>query len=545
MKQLANKIVYELYPSSFYDSNGDGIGDLGGIIAKLDYLATLGIDLIWITPIFKSPKNDNGYDISNYYEIDPSFGTLEDVEKLISEAKKHQIGIMFDMVFNHVSTSSKWFEQALKGDQKYQDYFYIIKSDDLKNPPNNWVSKFGGSAWKYQSEFQGYYLHLFDVSQADLNWNNPQVRQELTNVVNFWINKGIAGFRFDVINLIGKPEQLIDSDDFGKSLYTDHPNVHQFLKELNQNSFGRFDDLITVGEMSSTTIANAVKYSDPGEKELDMIFSFHHLKVDYQDGQKWLNQPWDKKMFKNLIQEWQVKLDQKGHNAIFLNNHDQPRVNSRYGDVKNHWFASSTVFATMMFFLQGTVFIYQGEEIGMTNPDYQSINQYRDVESINTFKFLKSKGWSEAKIIDALMVKSRDNSRSPMQWNNLEYAGFSKVKPWIDVATNYQEINVAKQINDPNSVFNFYKKLIEIRKTNSTVIHGSIDFIDSNENLMIFQRTYQKQKLMICLNLSNQEQNCNLSQFNENQILINNYQNFDKMKLNPFQVIVFEINNEK
>ena len=545
MKQLANKIVYELYPSSFYDSNGDGIGDLGGIIAKLDYLATLGIDLIWITPIFKSPKNDNGYDISNYYEIDPSFGTLEDVEKLISEAKKHQIGIMFDMVFNHVSTSSKWFEQALKGDQKYQDYFYIIKSDDLKNPPNNWVSKFGGSAWKYQSEFQGYYLHLFDVSQADLNWNNPQVRQELTNVVNFWINKGIAGFRFDVINLIGKPEQLIDSDDFGKSLYTDHPNVHQFLKELNQNSFGRFDDLITVGEMSSTTIANAVKYSDPGEKELDMIFSFHHLKVDYQDGQKWLNQPWDKKMFKNLIQEWQVKLDQKGHNAIFLNNHDQPRVNSRYGDVKNHWFASSTVFATMMFFLQGTVFIYQGEEIGMTNPDYQSINQYRDVESVNTFKFLKSKGWSEAKIIDALMVKSRDNSRSPMQWNNLEYAGFSKVKPWIDVATNYQEINVAKQINDPNSVFNFYKKLIEIRKTNSTVIHGSIDFIDSNENLMIFQRTYQKQKLMICLNLSNQEQNCNLSQFNENQILINNYQNFDKMKLNPFQVIVFEINNEK
>ena len=545
MKQLANKIVYELYPSSFYDSNGDGIGDLGGIIAKLDYLATLGIDLIWITPIFKSPKNDNGYDISNYYEIDPSFGTLEDVEKLISEAKKYQIGIMFDMVFNHVSTSSKWFEQALKGDQKYQDYFYIIKSDDLKNPPNNWVSKFGGSAWKYQSEFQGYYLHLFDVSQADLNWNNPQVRQELTNVVNFWINKGIAGFRFDVINLIGKPEQLIDSDDFGKSLYTDHPKVHQFLKELNQNSFGQFDNLITVGEMSSTTIANAIKYSNPNEKELDMIFSFHHLKVDYQDGQKWLNQPWDKQMFKNLIQEWQVKLDQKGHNAIFLNNHDQPRVNSRYGDVKNHWFASSTVFATMMFFLQGTVFIYQGEEIGMTNPDYQNIDQYRDVESINAFNFLKAKGWSDAKIIDALMVKSRDNSRSPMQWNDLEHAGFSKVKPWIDVAKNYQVINVAKQINDPNSVFNFYKKLIQIRKTNLAAISGSIDFIDSNENLMIFQRTYQKQKLVIYLNLSNQDQNCDLSQFNDQQILINNYKEFDKMKLSPFQAIVFEINNEK
>lgn len=538
MKKLGNKIVYELYPISFYDSNNDGIGDVKGIIEKLDYLALLGIDLIWITPIFKSPKNDNGYDIANYFEIDPMFGTMEEVETLIKEGKKRNISIMFDMVFNHVSTESEWYKKALLGDEKYKDYFYIIKSDDKNNPPTNCVSKFGGSAWEYKKEFGGYYLHLFDKSQIDIKWKNEQVREELVKVLNFWLEKGIGGFRFDVINLIGKPDKWIDTPDFGKSLYTDHPDVHNYLKEINEKSFGKYKNIITVGEMSSTTIENCIKYTNPEEKELDMVFNFHHLKVDYKDGQKWENKPWDKKEFKYLIKEWQSKMDGKGWNAVFLNNHDQPRINSRYGNVDQYWFESSTLFAILIFTLQGTPFIYQGEEIGMTNPDFSSIKEYKDVESINAFNELKVRGKKEEEIMKILAIKSRDNSRSPMQWNSSENAGFSKTNPWINVAKNYKQINVENQIKDENSVFNFYRKLIKLRKEMPELYEGKINFIDiKDENIFVYERTYENNKVLIVLNLSDQEISLNL-EIDEKNIILNNCKQVVPKKLLPLQGIV-------
>lgn len=545
MKRLGNKIIYEIYPSSFYDSNNDGIGDINGICQKLDYLQELGIDLIWITPIFKSPKNDNGYDVSNYFEIDPSFGTMEDVDNLIKKAKQKNIGIMFDMVFNHVSTESEWFKKALKNNKKYLDYFYIIKSKDQNLKPNNWVSKFGGSAWEYQKEFDGYYLHLFDKTQADLNWNNIEVRKQLIDVINFWINKGIKGFRFDVINLIGKPNEFKSTADFGKSLYTDNQKVHQYLKELNLNSFGKDKQIITVGEMSSTSIENCIKYSNPQENELDMTFSFHHLKVDYKNNQKWENQEWDIKKFKEILIEWQTKIyENNGWNAVFLNNHDQPRVNTRYGDTKNFWFESSTLFATLIFTLKGTPFIYQGEEIGMTNPDFDSINQYKDVESINVYDELVQKNIDKKTIIEILKVKSRDNSRTPMQWDDSTYGGFSKNKPWIELAYNFKDINVKKQINDKNSVFNYYKNLIKLKKQNLILDIGDIKFIDNNIcELFEYERKFENKKIKVLLNLSSKTFNQNIDKYLTQKVLISNYKNLDKNTIKPYMALVVEEEN--
>lgn len=540
MKNLGKKIVYELYPMSFYDSNGDGFGDIKGIIEKLDYLQLLGVDYIWITPIFKSPKNDNGYDISNYFEIDESFGTLQDVENLISEAKKRKIGIMFDMVFNHVSTESEWFTKALEGDKEYQDYFYILKSKNKNLIPNNWESKFGGSAWEYRKEFGGFYLHLFDKTQADIKWKNEKVRNEVFNVVNFWIDKGIKGFRFDVINLIGKPTKFISSDDFGKKQYTDKKDVHKYLKELNKNTFGKYDDIITVGEMSSTTINNCIKYTNPKEKELDMVFNFHHLKVDYKNMNKWENKPWDKQEFKKILTNWQLKMQNKGWNAIFFNNHDQPRVNSRYGDVEHYWYESSTLFASLMFSLKGTPFIYQGEEIGMTNPNWDSIKKYKDVESINIYKKLLKEKKDPKKIMEILKVKSRDNSRTPMQWNSEKHAGFTTLDPWISVANNYKDINVEKQINDPKSIFNFYRNLINLKKTNNILSDGKISFKEVHKDLFVINREFKNKKIKCIFNLSNKKIKNKLINLKYKKILSNNYDDFDKY-IKPFQAIILQL----
>lgn len=540
MKKLGTKIVYELYPMSFCDSNNDGYGDIKGIISKLDYLHLLGIDYIWITPIFKSPKNDNGYDISNYFEIDESFGTMSDVEELIQEAKNRNIGIMFDMVFNHVSTDSEWFKKALEGDKEYQNYFYILKSKNKKEVPNNWESKFGGSAWEYKKEFDGFYLHLFDKTQADIKWKNEKVRNELFNVVNFWIDKGIKGFRFDVINLIGKPNKFISSDDFGKKQYTDKKDVHNYLKELNKNTFGKHNDIITVGEMSSTTINNCIKYTNPKEKELDMVFNFHHLKVDYKNMNKWENQPWDMEEFKNILKTWQIKMQNKGWNAVFFNNHDQPRVNSRYGNTDKYWFESSTLFASLMFSLKGTPFIYQGEEIGMTNPGWDSINKYKDVESLNIYKKLIKENKKPEKIIDILKVKSRDNSRTPMQWSDKEYAGFSNVKPWISIADNYKTINVENQINDPNSVFNFYRNLIQLKKTNKILSEGKISFDDTQKEIFVINRSIKNKKIKCIFNLSGKKIENQYIDLKIKKILSNNYDKFDKF-IRPFQAIIVEL----
>ena len=422
MMTFQDKVVYQIYPKSFQDTNHDGLGDIQGIIQHLDYLQKLGVDYIWMNPIFVSPQNDNGYDIQDYYSIDSRYGTMEDLELLISEAKKRNIYLMFDMVFNHTSTYHEWFQKALSGDQKYKDYYFFKKGKN-DNPPTNWESKFGGNAWKYVEEFDEYYLHLFDETQADLNWKNPEVRKEMANIINFWIEKGIKGFRFDVINLIDKESFEDDFEGVGKRFYTDRPLVHTYLHELAQNSFGQYDDIITVGEMSATSIENCIGYTNPEHHELSMAFNFHHLKVDYKNKEKWTLMPFDFKELKQLLNDWQLGI-QEGHgwNAVFWCCHDQPRVLSRFGDDKNYPKESAKMLATTIHMLRGTPYIYQGEEIGMTNAYFTDIHQYRDVESLNAYQILRDKGVPEDEIYQILLAKSRDNARTPMQWNDKPYA---------------------------------------------------------------------------------------------------------------------------
>ncbi|MCD8028759.1 MAG: alpha,alpha-phosphotrehalase [Erysipelotrichaceae bacterium] len=435
-----DKIVYEIYPKSFKDSNNDGIGDLKGITSKLDYLKLLGINYIWITPFFVSPQNDNGYDVADYYHIDPIYGTMDDLDELIKESDNRNIGLMFDMVFNHTSTSHSWFQRALKGEQKYKDYYFFRKE------PTNWQSKFGGSAWEYVEELNEYYLHLFDKTQADLNWENPNVRAELIKILNFWIDKGIKGFRFDVINLISKDAFEDDDIGVGKRFYTDGRKINQYLRGINQQSFEKYDDIITVGEMSSTTIENCNIYTNPDNHELNMTFNFHHLKVDYQNKEKWTTMPFDFRELKDIFNKWQLGMND-GWNALFWNCHDQPRSISRFGNVTKYHDESAKMLATAMHMQRGTPYIYQGEEIGMTNNYFTDIKQYRDVESINYYHILKNQGMSENKIHEILQAKSRDNARSPMQWN--KNGGFSDNTPWIQMNSNCKNINVENNLNNP------------------------------------------------------------------------------------------------
>lgn len=515
MANFQDKVVYQIYPKSFQDSNNDGFGDINGIIKHLDYLEKLGVDYIWLNPIFVSPQNDNGYDIEDYYAIDPSYGTMADLEKLISEAKKHNIYLMFDMVFNHTSTNHQWFKKALNGEQKYKDY-YIFKKGKNGNPPTNWQSKFGGNAWKYVEKFDEYYLHLFDETQADLNWKNPEVRKEMANIVNFWIEKGIKGFRFDVINLIDKESFEDDYEGVGKRFYTDRPLVHTYLQELAQNSFGKYDDVITVGEMSATSIDNCVGYTNPNNHELSMVFSFHHLKVDYKNKEKWTLMPFDFQELKQLLNDWQLGM-QEGHgwNALFWCCHDQPRVLSRFGDDKNYPKESAKMLATTIHLLRGTPYIYQGEEIGMTNAYFDNIEQYQDVESLNAFKILKQNGMSEDEIYQILQSKSRDNARTPMQWNNHRYAGFSNVEPWIAVNENYHDINVENNLKDLDSVFYYYQKLIKLRKQYSVILQGAYEpllldhptifaykRIDQNDEIIVYNHFYDDNQSTITVNAS-------------------------------------------
>ena len=401
MKDFKKSTIYQIYPKSFYDTNGDGIGDLKGVIEKLDYLKNLGVDYIWLTPFYPSPQVDNGYDISDYYSIDPSFGTLEDFEKLVEEAKARNIYIMLDMVLNHTSIEHNWFKKALDGEKKYKD-FYIFKEAENNEPPTNWESKFGGTAWEHVEKFDEYYLHLFDRTQADLNWENKEVRKEIYDIVNFWIEKGVKGLRFDVINLISKPEKYEnDLDGDGRKFYTDGPKIHEYLKELNENTYGNSDDIITVGEMSSTTLENCIRYSNPEEKELSMVFNFHHLKVDYYNGDKWTIMNFDFKKLKEIFKNWQENIqDANGWNALFWCNHDQPRVVSRFGNDKKYLKESAKMLATTIHMMRGTPYIYQGEEFGMTNPYFESIEQYRDVESINYYNISKSQGKAEEEILE-------------------------------------------------------------------------------------------------------------------------------------------------
>lgn len=539
-----NKVVYQIYPKSFYDSDGDGLGDLQGIIEKLDYLQYLGVDYIWMTPFFPSPQRDNGYDVADYRAIDPRYGTMEIFEKLVKEAKKRNIDIMLDMVFNHTSTKHAWFQKALAGEEKYKNYYIFRKGKQDGSAPTNWISKFGGNAWEYVEAFDEYYLHLFDKTQADLNWENPEVRDEIVEILKFWLDKGVYGFRFDVVNLISKPEYFEDDEEGdGRRFYTDGRHVHEFLKEINKRTFGKDERIITVGEMSSTSLDNCVRYAGADSHELSMVFQFHHLKVDYKNKQKWELQPFDFMELKRLFDTWQIGMQEHdAWNALFWCNHDQPRVVSRFGNDQQYHNESAKMLATAMHMMRGTPYIYQGEEIGMTNAYFTDIHEYRDVESINYFNILKAEGKEEKEIYHILQERSRDNSRTPMQWNQEAQAGFTKGTPWLQVIHNYKEINVEKQMHLEGSILEYYRELIRLRKAYPIIAKGSYEpLLQDHPNVFAYKRVYENTSMIVLNNFYGTETKVQLSETDYKELL-SNYPHAkmeETMILRPYETRVY------
>ncbi len=524
MTDFSDKTVYQIYPKSFRDTNGDGFGDIPGVIEKLDYLQELGADYLWLTPFFISPQNDNGYDVADYRKIDPRYGTMEDLERLIQKSGERGMGIMLDMVFNHTSTEHEWFQKALAGEEEYQKY-YIFKEGVPDQAPTNWKSKFGGPAWEYVPKLKKWYLRLYDVTQADLNWDNPRVREELKEILRFWKEKGIRAFRFDVINLVSKPERM--EDDFegdGRRFYSDGPHIHEYLKELVRDA--GIEDFVTVGEMSSTSLKHCVRYSAPEEKELSMCFNFHHLKVDYKDGDKWALKRADYKQLKELFIEWQMGMQTgNGWNALFWCNHDQPRIVSRMGDEKIYWKESAKMLAGMIHLMRGTPYVYQGEELGMLNAHFPSIEQYRDVESLNYYQILLEEGKTEAEALEILSARSRDNARTPMQWNGKKYGGFSDTEPWIPMSAEFrEEITAEAQQKDETSILAFYKKLIAMRKKYPLIAKGEISFLETGtDTALAYQRALGNQWMAVYCNLDGKGQKVNIEEaWNGCQVLLDN-----------------------
>lgn len=534
--------IYQIYPKSFCDSGSKGTGDIKGIISKLDYLKHLSVDAIWLTPVYASPMIDNGYDISDYYSINPQFGTMEDFDLLLSEAHQRGIRIVMDIVVNHTSTEHAWFQSAL-GDKNspYRDY-YIWKDPVGGQAPTNWQSKFGGNAWELDEATGQYFLHLFAKEQADLNWENPVVREEVKDVISFWAEKGVDGFRLDVINLISK-QQDFSNDDIGdgRRFYTDGPRVHEYLKEISEAVFQKYGS-VTVGEMSSTTLEHCQQYSNIDNSELSMVFNFHHLKVDYTNGEKWTNAPFDFLQLKSIFNHWQTGLNGKGWGALFWCNHDQPRVVSRLGNDQQYRVESAKMLAASVHMMQGTPYIYQGEEIGMTNPGYTEISQYRDVESTNMYDIMVNRdGVAHEDMMAILAQKSRDNSRTPMQWNSEPYAGFSLAQPWLDVANNYTEINAEQALEDKDSVFYFYKALIELRKQLPVITDGNYqDLLPEHSSVFAYVRESEGQTLLCINNYYGEETECVLPERFEMmkaKSLLSNYQVNESLVTSHHQVL--------
>ncbi|WP_421345919.1 alpha,alpha-phosphotrehalase [Aeromonas veronii] len=494
-------VIYQIYPKSFQDSGARGTGDLKGIMARLDYLKTLGVDALWLTPVYVSPQVDNGYDIADYYAIDPAYGTIADFEALLAAAHARDIRIVMDIVVNHTSTEHAWFKSAL-GDKNspYRDY-YIWRDPVDGGVPNNWQSKFGGSAWELDSATGQYYLHLFAREQADLNWENPAVRAEVKNIIHFWAKKGVDGFRLDVINLISK-DQAFPNDEIGdgRRFYTDGPRIHEFLQDVSRDVFAPVGAM-TVGEMSSTSLEHCQRYGALDGSELSMVFNFHHLKVDYPNGDKWTKAPFDFLELKRIFNHWQSGMHGKGWSALFWCNHDQPRIVSRFGDEGEHRVVAAKMLASTLHGLQGTPYIYQGEEIGMTNPGYQRIDDYQDVESRNIFAIKQAEGMSEAEILAILGAKSRDNSRTPMQWSAAPNAGFTSGTPWLTPAANYSEINAEAALADQHSVFWHYRDLIALRKAHPIFTQGDYqELLTGHPQIWAYARRANGQTLLVVSN---------------------------------------------
>ena len=522
-------IVYQIYPRSFKDSSGNGTGDLYGIIEKLDYIKSLGVNMIWICPIYSSPNDDNGYDISDYRKISEEFGGIKAFDILLKEMHKRDLKLIMDLVANHSSDEHKWFQESKKGESNpYHDY-YIWKRGDFDVPPNNWLSVFSGSAWQWDSNLNKYYLHLFTKKQPDLNWENPKVRDEIYDVLNFWFSKGVDGFRMDVISFISKrldfppAKEGATLSDMMENIYANGPRIHEFLKEMNKKVLSKYD-IVTVGEGPGVNLKTGLKYVDENEKELDMVFHFDHLQIDFGPEGKFDPQTVDFIQFKKVFSDWDLYLKNKGWNSIFLGNHDFSRIVSRFGNDKKYRNQSAKLLATLLMTLRGTPYVYQGDEIGMTNIKYPSIDYYDDIETRNAWKEAEEQGKDMDIFLKAVHRQSRDNARTPLQWDNSRFAGFSNTKPWIDVNENYNKINVELQQNDSDSILNYYKEIIRIRKKYSTLIYG--DFLDldpGNEKLYIYKRWDKQKTFIIVLNFSDDEAQCDIHNFDSMRLVISNY----------------------
>ncbi|WP_350238876.1 alpha,alpha-phosphotrehalase [Pectobacterium colocasium] len=499
-----NGVIYQIYPKSFQDSTGNGIGDIAGITARLDYLQQLGVDAIWLTPVYLSPQVDNGYDVADYCAIDPTYGTMADMETLIAEAHRRRIRIVMDMVFNHTSTQHHWFLNAQDRRSPYR-HFYIWRDGNDGALPNNWRSKFGGPAWQWHEESKQYYLHLFATEQADLNWEHPRVRDELKQVCEFWADKGVDGLRLDVINLVSKQQDFpSDAQGDGRRFYTDGPLIHDYLQEFSQDVF-QPRGLMTVGEMSSTSLEHCRRYAALDGSELSMTFNFHHLKVDYPNGEKWTLAEPDFIQLKQIFTHWQQGMHNHAWNALFWCNHDQPRIVSRFGDDGEFRVQSAKMLAMVLHGMQGTPYIYQGEELGMTNPGYTQIEQYRDIESLNQFAEQRDRGQPDAQILAILASKSRDNGRTPMQWDASNQAGFTTGTPWIAPCQNFTHINASQALADKDSIFYTYQQLIAMRKALPLLTYGEYqDLLPDHPHIWCYQRTWEGQRLLVLANLSKQ-----------------------------------------
>lgn len=537
-----NGVIYQIYPKSFQDTTGSGTGDLRGVTYRLDYLKTLGVDAIWLTPFYVSPQVDNGYDVANYTAIDPAYGTLDDFDELVAEAKARGIRIVLDMVLNHSSTQHAWFRESLNKESPYRE-FYIWRDGKPGTPPNNWRSKFGGNAWQWHAESEQYYLHLFAPEQADLNWENPAVRAELKKVCEFWADRGVDGLRLDVVNLISKDQAFpSDPDGDGRRFYTDGPRAHEFLQEMSRDVFTP-RELMTVGEMSSTSLENCQQYAALDGRELSMTFNFHHLKVDYPGGEKWTLAKPDYVALKALFSHWQQGMHNRAWNALFWCNHDQPRIVSRFGDEGEYRLPAAKMLAMVLHGMQGTPYVYQGEEIGMTNPHFTQITDYRDVESHNMFAERLAQGQDAQTLLAILASKSRDNSRTPMQWNGEAHGGFTTGTPWIALCDNYEAINVDTALNDPNSVFYTYQQLIALRKTTPILTWGDYqDLLPDHPSLWCYRRQWQGQTLLVVANLSAELQHWQPdAPHGDWTALISNYDEVasapSEMTLRPFEAV--------
>ena len=544
-------VIYQIYPRSFKDSNGDGIGDLKGVTEKLDYLKELGVDAIWLSPFYKSPNDDNGYDISDYRDIMDEFGTMEDFHEMADEMHKRGIRLIVDLVVNHSSDEHPWFLEAKKSrENPYHDYYMWKEGKDGKEP-NNWKSRFSGSAWEYVPEVDQYYLHIFSKKQPDLNWENPKVRQEVYDIMNFWMEIGADGFRLDVASMYSKVEGLPDGDPSnictGCEYYQNGPRIHEFFHEMNEKVMSKYPEIITVGETSGVTIEEAKKYAGNDTNEMSMVFQFEHVTMEYVNGDKFTQRPVPLSEWKKIMSKWQTELNGVAWNSLYLANHDQPRSVSRWGDDKKYRKESAKMLYTMLMTMQGTPYVYQGEEIGMTNVKYPSIEDYQDIQIRNAWEERVVKGGQDPQSLLASIERiGRDNARTPMQWDDSEHAGFSAGTPWLKVNENYKEINVKESLEDSDSIFHYIQKLIAKRHDNMTAVYGDFkEYEPENEALYLYNRSLEGENLFVILNFTDQEQTFTLPdeiQVKESMLYISNYENNEVLEnktLRPYEAIVY------